>query len=213
MAVKVLRALLGFVSMSDGDVLSRGMAVLTGLTGNAKFPNPPVDLATLKTAVESFQATIADALDGGKKAIAARNKQRAVVIQMLRQLATYVEANCNQDVAVFTSSGFDVASATRTTTPQPLSQPGIRNIAHGTNSGQLVVRITALPKARSYEMRYGALVNGAVPGQWTTVTITSVRGGVPVDNLTPGVTYVFQVRALGNQGYTDWSDLATRMSV
>jgi hypothetical protein len=213
MAVRILRALLGFVGMSDGAVLSRAMAVLTGLTGNAKFPNPPVDLATLKSAAESFQATIADALDGGKKAIATKNKQRAVVIQMLRQLATYVEANCNQDVAIFTSSGFEVASTTRTMTPQPLTQPGIQNIAHGINSGQLVVRIKALPKARSYELRYGALVNGAVPGQWTTVTITSVRGGVPVNELTPGATYAFQVRALGNQGYTDWSDLATRMSV
>ncbi len=213
MSVKIVRASLAFAGMSDGEVLSRAVAVLTGLTGNARFPNPAIDLATLKAGVESLQAAIAEALDGGRKAIAERNKQRAVVITMLRQLATYVEANCNEDVAIFTSSGFEVASKTRTAAPEPLTQPAIRNISHGSNSGQLVVRITALTNARSYEMHYGALLNGAMPAQWTTVTLTSVRGGVTVDNLTPGVTYAFQVRALGIQGYTDWSDIATRMSV
>ena len=213
MSVKVLRASLGFAGMPGGDVLSRALAVLTGLTGNARFPNPPIDLATFKSALESLHAAIAEALDGGRKAIAARNKERTVVIKMLRQLATYVEANCDEDVAVFTSSGFEIASRTRTAAAQPLTQPAIRKIAPGINSGQLVVRITALRKARSYEMKYGALVNGAMPAQWTTVILTSVRGGVTVDNLTPGVTYAFQVRALGIQGYTDWSDIATRMSV
>jgi len=35
---------------------------------------------------------------------------------------------------------------------------------------------------------------------------------VLVNGLTPGTTYVFQVRALGRLGYTDWSGTVTRMS-
>ena len=36
---------------------------------------------------------------------------------------------------------------------------------------------------------------------------------VTINGLTPGTTYLFQVRALGRSGYTDWSDSATRMSI
>jgi hypothetical protein len=62
-------------------------------------------------------------------------------------------------------------------------------------------------------LRYAAMANGAMPSQWTTLIITGVKAGVQVNNLTLGVTYAFQVRALGKLGFTDWSDVATRMSV
>ena len=40
-----------------------------------------------KAAIDSFAAAVDAALDGGKKAIAERNRQQEVVIKMLRQLA------------------------------------------------------------------------------------------------------------------------------
>jgi hypothetical protein len=36
---------------------------------------------------------------------------------------------------------------------------------------------------------------------------------VPVENLTPGTTYMFQVRAYGKLGYTDWSQPVQRMVI
>src|SRR5206468_6607143 len=77
---KMIKAIDGFTGVSDGDVLSRGTNVQTSMTGNPNFPNPPVDLAVLKTALEAFSALIAQALDGGKKVIAEKNKQRQAVI-------------------------------------------------------------------------------------------------------------------------------------
>jgi hypothetical protein len=38
----------GFSNISDGDVVSRGTAVLISMTGNLNFPNPPVELAALQ---------------------------------------------------------------------------------------------------------------------------------------------------------------------
>src|SRR5438105_770558 len=96
----------GFTKLIGPNLLSRLDAVVKGLDGNPSYPNLPVDLATVKTAGASYAASLADSLDGGKKAIVARNKQRENVIQILRQLAHYVELNCKNDVGTFLSSGF-----------------------------------------------------------------------------------------------------------
>jgi hypothetical protein len=99
----------GFTGVSDTDVLARGTNVLTKLTGNADLPAPPLDLATLKAALDAFSAVITAALDGGKTAIAEKRKQRIVVIKILRLLGRYVELVGNDDIAIFETSGFQAA--------------------------------------------------------------------------------------------------------
>jgi hypothetical protein len=121
---------------------------------------PPVDLATLKANIESFHALIVEALDGSRKVIAQKNKQREAVIKMLRLLGRYVEVTSDGDMAIFTSSGFVPASTTKVP-PSPLPLPVIRSVTHGALSGELVVQVEAIPKALNYEIRYGAVVNGA----------------------------------------------------
>ena len=204
------RASLGFTKLVGPHLLSRLDAVVKGIDGNSAYPTPPVDIATVKAAGAAYAASIADALDGGKKALFERNKQRENVIHILRQLGRYVEINCKSDMGTFLSSGFECVSTTRTPS-QPLTQPAIRSVEHG-NSGQLMVSVTPDPAAYSFEVRYGALApGGAAPASWLSTGFTSARSAAPVDNLTPGTTYVFQVRALGPLGYTDWSDAVNRM--
>ena len=83
--------------------------------------NLPFDIAVFKTAIDGYAAAVNEALDGSKKAIAERNRQREVVIKMLRQLAHHVEAASKDDLTVFLSSGFDLRPTGRTKTP-PVSQ-------------------------------------------------------------------------------------------
>ena len=206
---KTIRPLDGFSNASDADVVSRGISVETNMTGNANYLNPPVDLAALKAGTDKLSALMADALDGSKKVIAEKNKQRAAVIKMLRLLGRYVEVTCKDDMAIFKSSGFEPASQTRAT-PQPLSEK-IRKVEHGANSGQIVVWIKTVPKASSYELRYGAGGSGGTPGTWITQLVTTVKTPATLSGLTPGTTYVFQARALAKDGYTDWSDSVTFM--
>ena len=51
---KMIKPIDGFTGVPDADVLSRGNNVQTCMTGNVNFPNPPVDLAALKTALDTF---------------------------------------------------------------------------------------------------------------------------------------------------------------
>jgi len=209
---KHLRVKVSYSGESDKDVAAEAVAVVDGLTGNVAFPNPPVDPAVLKVAVEAYASAIATAIDGGKKAIVARNKQREVVVKMLRHLGHWVEANCKDDLSILKSSGFQPASMVRTP-PQPLQgPPSIGKVDNGPNSGQLLVKVIPLPKALSYILRHAAVGADGKTAPWTELPPFSNTRSVLVNGLTPGTTYVFQVRALGRLGYTDWSGTVTRMS-
>jgi|SRR6266571_272933 len=200
---KKIKPIDGFSNVSDADVVARGTNVQTNMTGNANFPNPPVDLTALKTAIDTFSALIAQALDGSKKIIAEKNRQREAVIKMLRLLGRYVEVTCKDDMAIFQTSGFQPASTAKTTT-DPLSEK-IRKIDHGANSGQITVRLKAVAKASSYELRY-AVADGGAATTWTTMPVSAVKTPLALNGLTPATTYVFQARALIKDAYTDWSD-------
>ena len=205
--VKKLKAVLGFTRTSDTDLLKVLNAVHDGINGNPAYPNPPVDMAVFRTAIDSFSVLVTDAADGGKKVTSAKNKQREAVIKDVTLLGHYVEAACNDDLATFTSSGFALASTMRTP-PQPLTTASLEWIDRGPNSGQTVVKVTTLKGAISYTLRYALVGTGGVPGPWTEVILISPKK-VTINNLTAGSTYAFQVRALGTLGYSDWSDSMT----
>jgi hypothetical protein len=111
--VKLIKPLVGFAKVSDADVIIRASAVQTAMAGNANYPNPPVDLAVLKTNIEAFVALVAQAADGSKKVIAQKNKQRATVVEMVRMLGRYVEGASKGDMSIFQTSGFQPASTTK----------------------------------------------------------------------------------------------------
>ena len=206
--VKKIKAYLGFGKTSDADLLKVLEAVLNSMTNNPAYPNPPVALADFKSAIDSFSVLVTDALDGGKKVISAKRKQREAVIKMVTLLGHYVEAACNEDVATFNTSGFTAVSTVRTPA-QPLSGAKITWVDRGANSGQVLVRITPITGAVSYELRYGLVGNGgAPPATWTTLPLAGTKT-VTLNNLTPGASYAFQVRGLGRLGYSDWSDSVT----
>src|SRR5207247_8600589 len=93
--IKKIKAKLGFHGVSDSDVLKAGNTGYDGLLNNSAYPNTPIVLQDFRQALDSFSVLIVDAEDGGKKAIAAKSKQRAEVIRKYKQLGHYVEATCN----------------------------------------------------------------------------------------------------------------------
>jgi hypothetical protein len=203
-----IRAKLTLTKLGGPDLLASLDAMVQGMDGNVNFTAPPVDIKDLKALRTSYAASLANSLDGGRKAMIERNKQREAVIHAMQQIAKYVELNCKNDMGIFLSSGLQPASFNRA--PQPLAQPKIHKVDHGI-AGQFLVRMTPVG-ASSNELRYGALAaGGAPPTSWTTIGFTNARLPIAVNNLTPGTTYAFQVRALGPLGYTEWSDSVTRM--
>ena len=198
-----------YSNMTNADVVNRASAVYTGLNGNPNYTTLPVALPDLKAQIDSVTALMAQAIDGGKKIVAEMRKQVRALIKMMRALGRYVELNCKEDEATFKSSGFEAVSTVKAP-PAALSEK-IRSIAHGTVSGEIVLRLKAVAKAGSYDLRFGPSANSGLPTTWTTKSMTSVKTPLVLDGLTPGTIYAFEARALVGNQFTDWTDPVTFM--
>src|SRR5262245_17034020 len=204
-----IKALLDFVRTTPENLLARANAVYAGLNGNPAHPRLPIDLLEFRMEVDKFSAAIAEALDGGKRAFAERKQRGEVVAHMLLQLAHHVETNCNGQLQTFLSSGFQPAPTSRTKAP-PLSE-AIRKIVPGSNSGELLITLIAVLEAYSYQLRWARAGTEQTAEAWTIHPVGTTRPATSIKHLIPGTAYVFQVRALTDSGYTDWSDPVTRI--
>jgi len=89
----------GFKKLSDSEALAIAGAVLKGVYADkAISAAPPFDQTTLQTAVDDLTGAIAvQAQAGGGTAVTAvKNKKRNALDGLLRKLAHYVQANCNE---------------------------------------------------------------------------------------------------------------------
>ena len=199
-----LRVSLAFARLPDKELDNFTLSVKNSLTGNAAYPTPPVTLANLETARADLEQKIADAASGGPPDTAAKNDSRANLLGMLRQIASYVQINCNNDMATLLSSGFQAMSTNRAQTP--LDQPTSLVIENGA-SGQLIASVNPVKNTSLYEGR----IKGST-GDWLPSVFTGDSQHIEFNGLTPGQNYTIQVRALGGStGQSDWSDPSTHM--
>ena len=206
-----IRASVGFLGLTPSELVLQAKTVHDSMPNNPLYTGAPVDAATLQAAIDAYIASAALATDS-KKAAAEREKQRMTIIHLLRLLAHFVEAAAKEDMAAFMTSGFKPATYNRTA-PQPLSPTSVTNIEQGT-TGQFLVKVKPVPKARHYQVRYApAGPGGALPTSWTMEDLPNAKKPLAVNNLAPGTMYVFQARAYGLLGYTDWSDPSSRMAI
>ncbi len=208
MPPKRLRVLLDFTHGPDRQVEEVTGAVIVGLNGNKNFPHPPVDSPTLQTGLNEFSAAIPAAIQGGRHATAAKEKKRHTLVNLLRQDALYVQANCNDDLETLLSSGFLAANTSRT--QSKLATPVITSLGRG-NAGQLVVAVKKVRNAKSYEVHCAPIGAGGAPGTPQILTGLTNSRSMPINGLTPGTTYTVQVRATGTTGTSDWSNPVSHM--
>ena len=210
--LNIIKPFLAINDLPDGDVLHRLTSVHDGIVNNLAYPAPPVDMTGFKAVIDAYTTAAAAAQhDGGKNAVTERDKRRAEAIYIYRLLGHYVEVASKNDMNTFVSSGFQAASRSKKTPPQPVATPIIVSVDQG-NTGQFLVTIQRVAHARHYELRYLAPAAGAGPN-WTTILVATTRPPVAVNNLTPGTRYTFQVRAYGKLGYSDWSASVQRMVI
>jgi len=99
MPSKRLRVLLTFTRGDDHVVEQLGGSVIANLYPNKFLTAPPLDQATLQSAVTDFHTAIAAAAQGGVHLTADKNRKKHILVGLLRTLALYVQANCNDDLA------------------------------------------------------------------------------------------------------------------
>jgi hypothetical protein len=203
--VKVLQ---GFKSQTDQELATTAATVIKEMTGNAHFPTPAVDLKTLQAALDNLNAAVAAQAQGGTAATAHKHSQRSALIALLSKEAHYVQDNCNNDPAILLSSGFQQAAGSRS--PQLLPKPSIVSVDNRKTT-VLTLKVTKIANARCFEVHVAPLGANNTPGTFQSAGFFTSSRAMKVTGLTPGTTYVFQVRALGSTGFSDWSDAMTHM--
>src|SRR5262249_15845264 len=105
---KPIRPVLGFSRLAPLGLQELINAVLEGVYADPFWTalTPPIDKPTFKAAGDNYVSLSTAALDGGKKAIAARNRQGTIVTKMLKSLVHWVEGACDEDLKTFLASGF-----------------------------------------------------------------------------------------------------------
>jgi hypothetical protein len=185
--------------------------IFAGLNGNARFPKAPVPMEKFGAQIETFASLVVEAMDGSRKVIAKRDTERRTLEGMVEMLGEWVSAQSGTDEEMFRSSGFEPKGTARIQTP-PLTET-IRKILHGLRSGEFRIRFVAIPNAGSYEIRWASAQADGTPGEWTTQAFSKTRGFLTLTGFTPGTVYLFQVRALVDKTFTDWSDSVSKMCV
>ena len=195
--LRVLIALLRFPVMI---FLQTARDIVAAMTGNVHYTTPFPALVDIGTALDDLQAKIEAAAGRDKTAVAARNNAWTTAKSLMRQLAGYVQAHCQNDLEILLSSGFQ---ATKTPAPiGPLGAPQNLRLTRTDMPGELVLRFEAV-----YGARAGYLVQIAEDsdGPFTDYVATS-SSRVEIKGLTEMKTYWARVRASGKEGAGPWGE-------
>lgn len=199
------RVSLSFGSMSDGELPPFGGGVITGVTGNASFPDLLVSIPDMTLALNKFTNARSAAEKGGVELTLLKNEAKQELIDVLQMNASYVQGVAGSDLTMLVSSGYQPASKNRV--QAPLATPVIERVEN-VQTTVLGLRVPPVRNARLLEVR---VKQGAGPLQ-VVGTFTSGRS-IRVPGLTPGMYYTLEVRALGGlTGSSDWSDAVTHMA-
>lgn len=94
----------------EGVLVVTSQYVIEKLENNPNFPDPPEALGKLKKAVPELNVARANARGRDKHMVAIKNNIKAVVLELLQELADYVTTVSNGNRTMMLGSGFNVSS-------------------------------------------------------------------------------------------------------
>ena len=200
---------LGLSGLTADKLVVRSSTLVDKMTGNASFPTPVPDLAVVTAAKDDLTTWIEKSQFGDRRAVAMRKKKYNVLLNLLRQLGTYVEYTANGDDDVITSSGFEVRRAP--SPAPPVGAPVALQAKRSTKSGKAELKWKGARGSVSYVVEM-TLTDPVLPNAvFTPVAVTS-KSRLEVDNLTPGTFYWFRVKAIAPRSESAWCDPAYVMA-
>ena len=196
------------ITDSDGQLLTRTGGILTSLDGNPNYTTPAPTLPVVRNAMEDFSEAVSNAEGGGVALTAVKKAKRAVLVALLRQLASYVQVTANGNMAVLMSSGFPVQKPQR----QPigvLPPPANVTLTFGARTGELRGVASPVAGAAIYNWHLSTAAAPTVVIQ----TMQTTASTVVFPGLTPGVTYNAVVNVVGSAGPSSWVGPASQIAV
>ena len=185
---------LAFANGDDHGVESTADTVDANLFDVAALANPPVTKAELVAGSLEFTDALAAMANGGKLATARKDLARQKLVDMLKQLAGFVQMKATKDLPLLLSSGFESVSTNRTRVPLP--KPVVLKIITGM-SGQAIISAQAVSNTRCWEPQYALIGEDGVPGPLIGAPASTSSRRIVIDGLIPGRLYAVHVRGIG----------------
>lgn len=194
-----------FGRASDLDVSKRAGKVIKGLDGNPDLDEPPVTPKDLAARKKTFDELIIAATKGGSLATAQKDAARAALLSDLNKDASYVDINCNENMTILLSSGFE---AVNTNHAQSVLNPPVIIAAEQAQTGKVRLRIKGDRNRRAVLGRVKTM-----DGDYGPVITFEGSRKILFGGLRAGVEYVFQLCGLGGStGQSDWSEPVSKIA-
>ena len=204
MATK-MKALIGFGSMLDDQLLTAATTIIAAMTGNANFPTPNPPLVDIQLLLDDFSAKLAAARKrGSPEDTAIKDESIPALVSALQKLGYYVNSVADGQLSVLLSSGFPTNGPS---TPS-MTPPIVLNVrlSDTNQSGQMRLDFAAQKKVLVYEYCYRKV--GAPDEPWSDRLTTSSSRNNIIAPLEVGQYYEVRVRAVNTKGAGDWSNTA-----
>jgi hypothetical protein len=204
MNVTCIRA--GVKDLPSAALIAKARHVEACLQGNPHFPSPQPGLDTLRQAYLELERAVAAATGRARADVALRWERHAELERLLVQLAKYVLATAQGDVAKQLTSGFELRRPpVRITT---LEAPALLEAKRSAFEGAIKLCWSAVRGARTYEV----YVNHSDPdheaGWYRIASCTRIR--TEVRHLPPGEVHHFKVRAILAAGEGPFSPVSSK---
>jgi hypothetical protein len=186
-----------FKRKSDANLIVSAQTVIDSLTDNDNFPTPQPTVAALTTALEDFQTSVAVAKTGGAEQKSIRDAKKIVLVDLLREEATYIELASAGDVTKMLSSGFELTKIPETI--GALGKPqNFQVIPEG--AGMLKLSLDGIKGAKSYQFE----IKKATDAEWTVLPSSKTK--LIVTDLQRGTEYIARVVPIGASDIREYSD-------
>jgi hypothetical protein len=175
----------------ENELSTTSERVIGNMDNNPDFSDAPPALAELKKVVPEFREARANAKGRDKKMVSIKNDKKAIVLDLLQQLADYVTVKCKGDRTMILSSGFDATSEDSGNNEPP--SIGLLEVELG-QSGEATTRAKNVTGAKAYVHQYTKEPPG-LNTEWIGEGSSSINHSF--EGLTSDKRYWFRVVAIG----------------
>ena len=196
-----VNVLIDFSKFTDDELATESQHICVKMTGNTNFSETVPTVAEVATAKDEFVSALAACKDGGKNATLVKNQKRVVLVQLLRALGLYVQANCNNDLNIALSSGFKTRKEKESFGVLPKVQ-NVR-VEPGPYPGSLKVSVDAVKGAIIYIYEWAQ----APVTEQTAWQYELGKSSMIIKNLVQGSQYAVRVAAKGSVEGKVFSDV------
>jgi hypothetical protein len=204
------KLIISFQRLSEADFQAKAGHIVASLTGNSHYPEPwPAQvpsLSRLNDALNAYREAYHASLTHDTVKIKQRNDARQTLIDLLGQLAPYLEMIAQGDTNILASTGYDLRrDIQRGQNSGILHAPTGLRVVHGQHSGTLEIRVDRLTGAGSYEVQT-AQTDPTVEANWKHALTSTTSTHILLESLTPAQTYWVRVRGIGSGGNGVWTE-------